>query len=72
MNFEQRVYDIEFKLNDTDDSVIEYIRNNRSNINKISIQKIANELYISPNAIMRLARKLGYSGFSELKYALKN
>ncbi len=72
MNFENRIYNKEFKLNDTDDSIIEYIRTNRSDIHKISIQKIANDLFISPNAIMRLAKKLGYSGFSELKFSLQS
>lgn len=72
MKFERRVYEKEFSLNDTDDSIIEYIKRNRSDIQKISIQKMANELFISPNAIMRLARKIGYSGFAELKYALQN
>lgn len=71
MDFEKRVHDKEFKLNDTDDSIIQYIRENKENIHKISIQKIANDLFISPNAIMRLSRKIGYSGFSELKFSLQ-
>ncbi len=72
MTFEERVYEKEFFLNDTDDSIIEYIKQNREDINSISIQKIASQLYISPNSIMRLAKKIGYSGFSELKYSLQN
>ncbi len=72
MNFEQSVYEKEFKLNDTDDSIIQYIREHKDTIHKISIQKIASELFISPNAIMRLARKLGYSGFAELKYSIQS
>lgn len=71
VTFEKRVYEHEFKLNDTDDSIIEYIKANREDIQKISIQNIANSLYISPNAIMRTAKKLGYSGFSELKFTLQ-
>ncbi len=72
MTFEERIYEKEFYLNDTDDSIIEYIKQNRTDINSISIQKIASELYISPNSIMRLAKKIGYSGFSELKYSLQS
>ena len=72
MNFLKRVYDNEFKLNDSDDSIVDYIKENRKNIDKISIQKIADDLYISPNTIMRLSKKLGYSGFSELKFSLHN
>ncbi len=72
MTFDERAYEHEFKLNDTDDLVIEYIQKNRENIQNISIHKIAEELYLSPNSIMRLAKKLGYSGFSELKFSIQN
>ncbi len=34
----------------------------------MSIRTIANNLYIAPNTIIRFAKKLGYSGFSELKF----
>ncbi len=71
MTFEERIYDQEFKLNDTDDSVIDYIRENRSDLQNLSIQNIAKALYVAPNAIMRVAKKLGYSGFSELKFSLQ-
>uniref|UniRef100_N2BAC8 HTH rpiR-type domain-containing protein n=1 Tax=Eubacterium plexicaudatum ASF492 TaxID=1235802 RepID=N2BAC8_9FIRM len=30
------------------------------------------DLYIAPNSIMRLSKKLGYSGFAELKFAVQN
>ncbi len=71
MTFEERIYAQEFKLNDTDDSVIEYIRANRADLQNVSIHNIAKALYIAPNAIMRAAKKLGYSGFSELKFSLQ-
>ncbi len=67
MNFEDRVLQHEFKLNDTDDAIIDYIRSHRDSLSSISIQKIAAEVYTVPNAIMRLSRKLGYEGFSQLK-----
>lgn len=71
MKFEERVLKYEFELNDTDDEIIEYIRQNRNNISKISIQKIASDLYTVPNSIMRLSKKLGYTGFSQLKVLLQ-
>lgn len=71
MSFDKRIYEHEFKLNDTDDSVIDYIQKHKKNIKYITIQQIAEELYISPNAIMRTTKKLGYSGFSELKFSLQ-
>lgn len=71
MKFEERVLKYEFELNDTDDQIIDYIRKNRHRINKLSIQKIASELYVVPNSIMRLCKKLGYTGFSQLKVLLQ-
>ena len=71
MDFEQRVYDQEFKMNDTDDSVVEYLRKHRKGIQNLSIHKIAEDLFVSPTAVMRTSKKLGYSGFSELKFCLQ-
>lgn len=70
MNFEERVYEHEWQLNETDDDIIDYIQKHKSDIMKLSIQKIAADLYIAPNAVMRLSKKLEYSGFSELKFSL--
>ena len=72
MNFEERVYQHEFQLNDTDDDIVDYIRSNKQDIMKLSIQKIADDLYIAPNAVMRLSKKLEYSGFAELKFSIQN
>lgn len=72
MSFEESVFAHEFKLNDTDDSIIEYIKKHRYKLSGVSIHKMASELFVSPNAIMRTAKKLGYSGFSELKFALQS
>ncbi len=70
--FDERVRQIELKLNDTEDDIIAYIRKHKSEIGSLSIQKMANELYIAPNSVMRLSKKLGYSGFAEMKFAVQN
>ncbi len=72
LTFNERAYQLELKSNDTDDSIIEYIKNHRTDIAHISVHKIASELFISPNSIIRTAKKLGYSGFSELKFSIQN
>ncbi|TDT62851.1 MurR/RpiR family transcriptional regulator [Fonticella tunisiensis] len=72
MKFEERVRIFEHKLNDTDDQIIDYIRSNKEEVINISIQKLAQKLFTVPNTIIRLSRKLGYEGFSELKLALKS
>lgn len=71
MNFNERLSAHEFNLNDTDDDIAEYINKHKDSIMKLSIQKIAYDLFIAPNTIMRFSKKLGYSGFSELKYSLR-
>lgn len=70
MTFEERVYRKEFMLNDTDDIIIDYIRKNEDKIVNVSIHTVSSDLFLSPNSIMRLCKKLGYSGFSELKFSL--
>ena len=72
MNFEERVLRHEDQLNETDDDIVAYIRSHRQEIMKLSIQKIAADLFIAPNAVMRLSKKLEYSGFSELKFSVQN
>lgn len=72
MKFEERVLQQEFTLNDTDDTIVDYIRKNRNRLDKLSIQKVAEELYLVPNAIMRLCKKLGYKGFAEMKFLIKS
>lgn len=71
MKFEERVLLNELSLNDTDDQIIDYIRENTRVVVNQSIQKTAQELFTVPNSIMRLSRKLGYNGFSEMKFAIK-
>lgn len=71
MKFDDRILLYEYKLNDTDDMIIEYIKKDYNNVLNKSIQKIAEELFTVPNSIVRLSKKLGYKGFSELKYELK-
>lgn len=36
-----------------------------------TVASIAQEYHISPNAIMRFAKKLGYSGYSELRFCIE-
>jgi DNA-binding MurR/RpiR family transcriptional regulator len=70
MKFEERAQFYADKLNDTEDQIVEYILQHRHEVTSMSIQKLAENLYTVPNTIVRLAKKLGYKGFSELKAAL--
>jgi DNA-binding MurR/RpiR family transcriptional regulator len=71
MQFKERVHKFEYKLNDTDDQIIDYILENKHEFVNKSIQSIASNLYTVPNTITRLSKKLGYDGFSHLKNSIK-
>lgn len=56
------------KLNNTDKKILDYILKNSAKMTVLKLKDIANSLYISPNAVVRFAKRVGYSGFSEMKY----
>ncbi|MDD7281921.1 MurR/RpiR family transcriptional regulator [Floccifex sp.] len=60
------------KLNTIDMHIIKYIRENQKSCKEISIRELSNLCNVSSATILRTAQKLGFSGFSELKYFLKN
>ncbi|HEY4554678.1 MAG TPA: MurR/RpiR family transcriptional regulator [Bacillaceae bacterium] len=72
MNFEERVHKYEYKLNETDDQIVDYIIKNKQQFVATTIQSLAASLYTVPNTITRLSRKLGYDGFSHLKNSIRD
>lgn len=70
MSFFSRVSKSSSLLNSTEKEIINYILKNKTEVKDKKIRVLANALFISPNTIMRLCKKLGYSGYSELKYEL--
>lgn len=68
MNIFEQLSHPDLHLNQTEQRVIEYILENFDQFEEIKIQKISDDLFISPNTIIRLCKKLGYEGFSRLKY----
>lgn len=70
MTFEERVALNWLKLNDVEDDIVTYLKSKVSEAESLSINKIAKDMFIAPNTIVRFAKKLGYKGFSELKYSL--
>ncbi|MFD9626672.1 MurR/RpiR family transcriptional regulator [Peribacillus muralis] len=71
MFIEERVQKFEYKLNDTDDQIIDYILKNKKNVINESIQSLASNLFTVPNTIIRLSKKLGFDGYAHLKNNLK-
>lgn len=60
------------KLNQTDKEVLSYILKNKAEVTDTTIINLAEKTLTSKSSIMRLTQKLGYSGYSELKYNLES
>lgn len=72
ITFDQRVLNAEYKLNETEEAIISYIKDNQEAVSHMSISKLAAKTYVAPNAITRLCKKLNYDGFVALKLALRD
>ena len=51
--------------------LLRYLDGHKEEIQDLSIQKLANMRFVSTATIIRLCKKIGYNGYSELKYHLK-
>lgn len=58
------------KLSETESDVLEYLLNNIDSIQELGIRAVAQACFTSMTTVMRLAKKLGYSGFREMVYDL--
>ncbi|SFP95414.1 transcriptional regulator, RpiR family [Desemzia incerta] len=63
-----RKYD---ELNENELSIVSYILKNKKETQDISITKLAEVCHTSKSTIHRLTQKLGFSGFVEFKYSIK-
>lgn len=59
-------------LNQIDTHILSYIKENLSECNNLSISDLAKKCNASSSTILRMTQKLGFSGYSEFKYFLKN
>lgn len=61
---------INSSLTKTDLMIANYLIQNKERIKEISINEICDELFISKSAVSKYCRKVGFSGFKELKYSI--
>ena len=69
-NFLTRIDTTEFT--DVDYGIMNFIVDNFQTVATISLHKLAAKLYTSESTIVRFCQKAGFSGFNELKFAIKN
>lgn len=59
------------ELNDNDYHIAQYVLNHIEETQNMSIIELAEETLTSKSSVLRFTQKLGFSGFSEFKYSLK-
>lgn len=52
----------------TEQSVLNYLKEHRNQLENMTIQRLADENFTSKATIFRLAKKLGFNGFTDLMY----
>lgn len=58
---------IQVSFSESEKIIIEYILKERENIKNKTTKQISQETYTHPSTIVRIAKKLGYTGWNELK-----
>ncbi|MFD1392351.1 MurR/RpiR family transcriptional regulator [Lacticaseibacillus jixianensis] len=58
-------------LNGLESSVYTYINQHQVEVEAMTIRELAEKAHVSTTTILRFANKMGYEGYSELRYALK-
>lgn len=61
-----------YQLNDSEAEVLRFMKKNRQSLKTIGIRDVAKGSYVSTATIINMAKKIGYSGYSELVFALGN
>lgn len=60
------------ELSENERTMLNYIQKNPALIIQMTLHDLASKLYVSDTIMLRFCQKLGLSGFSELKYLIKN
>lgn len=67
MDFFTMVNDKRADLNKSENELLNFFIKNAHNIKDMKIKDVASNTFISPASIVRFCKKLGFSGYSELK-----
>lgn len=59
------------QFSESDKQIIQFVISNPELCSRLSLAKLAKKLYVSQSAIFRLCKKIGLSGYSELKFRLE-
>lgn len=71
-SFEERWLLQEDRLTNFEQEFCRYVLDNPQAASSKTVSALAEQFFVSPNAIVRLSHKLGYSGFSDMRLSLKH
>lgn|SRR5699024_1841163 len=71
MMMQERINHAQNQLTSIDFNILNYLMSNKKDIQNQSVHEIAERTFVSTASVVRLSQKLGFSGFSELKYHIK-
>ena len=71
MGFFDIISQEDLKLNTTEKKILDYLLEHINQISTLKISKISDEMFLAPNSIIRFCKKLGYTGFSQMKYDME-
>lgn len=71
MKFVNQIWDNNNAINATERKIVQYMVSNIDLVKNMTIQELADSQFVAPNTVLRLCKKLGFSGFSELKMAIR-
>jgi len=54
-------------LNETEEEILTFLLDNKSRLNDITIRELADQFYTVPNTIVRMCKKLGFTGYKQFK-----
>lgn len=54
-------------LNDNEEEILSYLLENKAQLKNQTIREVANHFYTVPNTIVRMCKKLGFTGFQQFK-----
>lgn len=60
-----------FEFTPTEKTILEFLNNHQSSLTTLTIREVAQRCYTSPSTIIKLAKKMNLSGYSELIYKIK-
>lgn len=71
MNFEQHIKMNYEKLSEGEQEMIYYIVNHPSEVIELSINELADKILSSKSSVLRLSKKMGFRGYTEMKFSIE-